>query len=231
MRKEQRTSSGLLKDLVRARERSIMTDTHTKLPCPMSQSSASASDGFSSVLEKTAEISERSSGALRPTQEEGLVGKCLDDRHPTLSGRVLVRWDDGTEEVEKWVPTLHQVPVRVDDRVLLMQPANFDEPIVVGVLDGFTRRPEPDRETAASLEVKRDESVRVAGADGTPFVELYRDDSGPVIRLLQDDVDLEFPSALRLKAAQIEMVAERGSVDITANDDVNVDGEIINLNC
>lgn len=176
-------------------------------------------------------MTEGSSGASWPTSEEGLVGRCLDNQHPTLSGRILVRWEDDTGEAEKWVPTLQQVPVRVDDRVLLMNPSNFDEPVVVGVLDGFSRRPEPSRETAASLEVKRDEAVRVAGADGTPLIEVVRDDSGPVIRLLQEDVDLEFPSALRLKAARIELLAERGSVDIMANDDVNVDGEIINLNC
>jgi len=186
---------------------------------------------FSTVIEETLEMSEGSTGTSRPTGEEGLVGRCLDDQHPTLSGRVLVRWEDDTGEAEKWVPSLQQVPVRVDDRVLLMRPANFDEPVVIGVLDGFSRRPEPSRETAASLELKRDEAVRVAGSHGEPLLELYRDEKGPVVRLLQEDVDVEFPGALRMSAARIELEATRGSVDIEASDDVNVDGELINLNC
>lgn len=194
----------------------------------MDQTSASTP---TSLTEKDISATHGSATGSSAMDREGLVARCVDDQHPTLAGRVLVHWEDGGDEVEKWVPTLQHVPVRIHDRVVLVRPTNFGEPVVIGVLDGFTRRPEPDRETAASLELKRDEAVRVSGADGSPLVELFRDDSGPVIRLLQEDVDLEFPDALRLRASRIEMVAERGSVDITANDDVNVDGEIINLNC
>ncbi|WP_119841640.1 hypothetical protein [Salinibacter ruber] len=210
----------------------MTTDILTKLPCPAASPEGEDTPQSGFLTEEVEDKATSTASAAWPASGEGFVGRCVDDQHPTLAGRVLVDWSDPAgEEVERWVPTLQQVPVRVDDRVLLMRPENFDEPVVTGVLDGFVRRPEPDRETAVSLEVKRDESVRVAGADGTPLIEVIRDESGPVIRLLQEDVDLEFPSALRLKASQIDLVAERGSVDITANDDVNVDGELINLNC
>jgi hypothetical protein len=162
---------------------------------------------------------------------EGLVAECLDDRHPTLTGRVLVEWStpDGDER-ERWVPVLQGLSIRVADRVLLMRPANFEEPVVTGVLDGFTQRPAPSREASASVEIKRDEAVRVCGEDGEELIEMYQGEAGPVVRLLQEDVDLELPGAFRLKASRIELEAARESVDVTARDDVNVDGEIINLN-
>lgn len=210
----------------------MTTDILTKLPCPAARPEREDGPQPGFLTEEVADETSNTASAASPASEEGLVGRCMDDRHPTLAGRVLVRWNDSAgKEVERWIPTLQQVPVRVDDRVLLMRPENFDEPVVTGVLDGFTRRPEPDRETAASLELKQDEAVRVAGAHGEPLIELYRDDSGPVIRLLQEDVDIEFPGALRMSAARIELEATRGSVDIEASDDVNVDGELINLNC
>jgi len=205
---------------------------HELLPYAVAEANGRASAAAQGETDGERSLSRSSNnGHGTGSAEEGIVAKCVDDRHPTLAGRVLVRWDEDSGSVEKWVPTLQQVPIRVDDRVLLMRPMNFDEPVVVGVLDGFSRRPEPSRETAASLELKRDEAVRVAGSHGEPLLELYRDEKGPVVRLLQEDVDVEFPGALRMSAARIELEATRGSVDITANDDVNVDGEIINLNC
>jgi len=205
---------------------------HELLPYAVAESNGSVSAAAQGETDgERSSSSSLSNGHGTSPAEEGIIAKCVDDRHPTLAGRVLVRWDEDSGSVEKWVPTLQQVPIRVDDRVLLMQPSNFDEPIVVGVLDGFSRRPEPDRETAASLELKRDEAVRIASEDGEELIELYQDKDGdPVVRLLDEDVNLELPGALRVKASRIEMEAERGPVEIEASDDVNVKGEMINLN-
>jgi len=201
------------------------------LPCPLSDTESGGSYVSSSLIEEVTDTTETSPRTLREAKGEGLVGECIDDKHPTLSGRVLVRWESDEEQVERWVPTLQQVPVRVHDRVLLMRPANFDEPVVTGVLDGFSRRTEPNRDTAASLDLKRDEAVRIASENGQGLVEIFQDKDGDaVVRLLDEDVNLEVPGKLRMKASRIEMEAVEGPVEIEASDDVNVRGEVINLN-
>ena len=69
------------------------------------------------------------------------MGECVDDRHPTLQGRVRVRWTDATGGPrDRWVPTLQGVAVREGDRVLLVTMAHEDEPVVTGVIDGFAAR-------------------------------------------------------------------------------------------
>jgi hypothetical protein len=84
---------------------------------------------------------------LRP--HETVVGECLDVGNPSLVGRVLVRWSlyigpGGSA----WLPTLHGVPVRAGDRVLVTQPSNVPEPVVVGVIDGIASRSESQRAMA-----------------------------------------------------------------------------------
>lgn len=159
-----------------------------------------------------------------------LLGEVLDARHPTLVGRVLVRWEASGVERERWVPTLQGLPVRVGDRVVLMHPGNSREWVVVGVLDGFAKRPEVDRAAAASIELQRDEAVRVVGVDGQELIEIHQSDDGPVVRLLQDDVNLQLSGKLRIRAKGLELAAEEGPVKITASDDVVVKGEVIHLN-
>ena len=79
---------------------------------------------------------------LRP--HETVVGECLDARHPSLAGRVLVHWSLYTGPGgSAWLPTLHGIPVCAGDRVLVTQPSNAPEPIVVGVIDGFAPLHEP----------------------------------------------------------------------------------------
>lgn len=163
--------------------------------------------------------------------EAPVVGECLDARHPTLLGRYLVRYPepDG-RPVERWLASLYGLPVRAHDRVLLIQPGNWPEPLVVGVIDGFAIRPEPPAVAAASLELKPDEVVRVVGARGEPLVEVRRNEAGPVVRLLTGDVQLELPGKLALSAKSIDLRATLGGVNITATDDVIVRGESVHLN-
>lgn len=172
---------------------------------------------------------EASDGSLRPL--ETIVAMCIDATHPSLAGRVLVRWSGpGGSKTSAWIPTLHGLAVREGDRVLITQPSNAPEPVVLGVVDGFAARPEPARTTAASVELHRDEAVRVAAADGTPLVELFQGDGGPVVRFLTQDVSVELPGSLRLSAKSVELVAREGELKMTARDDVVVEGETINLN-
>lgn len=170
--------------------------------------------------------------AAMPIPTTGVVvGECIDARHPTLLGRVLCRIvaPDGST-TERWVPTLMNLPVRDGDRVLLVRPHNHAEPIVVGVLDGFTPRPEAALSPTATRALKADETLRFETERGEPLVEIAPGPSGPVVRLLSADVEVETPGAVRVRAGSIELRARAGEVRVEASDDVVVQGEAIHLN-
>lgn len=168
----------------------------------------------------------------RPPQgATSLVGECVSARHPTLAGRVRVRWAPAQgESRESWLATLRGSVVREGDRVLLQLADNWSEPIVIGVVDGFARRPEPDRVPGATLRLERDETVTLTTAEGRALVEIHQDEDGPVVRLADEDVHLELPGALRIDARQILLCAKRGGIEIAAEDDLHLRGEVIHLN-
>ncbi|HEV3438481.1 MAG TPA: hypothetical protein VG122_14050 [Gemmata sp.] len=173
------------------------------------------------------------SPVTHPNPPTGLpmVGDCLEGRHPTLLGRYLIRYPDGTgEPVDRWLASLYGLPVRAHDRVLLLQPGNWPEPVVIGVVDGFATRPGAPSTTAATLELQQDEVVRINGCRGEPLVEVRQHESGPLVRLLSEDINLELPGKLKLTAKSIELEATQGGVKIAASDDVTVKGEMIQLN-
>jgi hypothetical protein len=159
-----------------------------------------------------------------------VVACVLDDRHPSIVGRVEVSWrDDAGRGRRAWVPSLHGLSVRRGDRVLLMKPEGLDEPVVTGVLDGFARR-EAATVEGARIELRPDEVVRVCDHTGRALIELRATDTGPLVRLLTDDTDVEVAGKLRLRAKSLELEAIAGPVKVKASDDVIVTGEIINLN-
>lgn len=159
-----------------------------------------------------------------------LVGECVDPRHPTLSGRVRVclRTPAGAE-VDQWLPVLQSVVVRKGDRVLVQQPANWPEPMVVGVVDGFAQRPMVWK-PGPSVTVQPDEALQIVAANGTALAEMIQLDGKPVLRVLHADVQLELPGKLRIAAQALELEARQGPVQIRAADDVIVQGETIQLN-
>lgn len=160
-----------------------------------------------------------------------LVGEVLEAEHPTLQGRARVRWsDDRGEKEEAWLPCLQGLTVRARDRVLVQRASNWPEAIVVGVLDGFARRPEAPVREAARLRLRADETLTVSGEDEQPLLELRQEAQGTRVRLLREDVDVEMPGRLRLAARELELRARSGDVRIRASDDVRVDGEAIRLN-
>lgn len=160
-----------------------------------------------------------------------IVAECVEDRHPTLQGRVCVRVrePDGLER-QWWAPTLQGLAVRTADRVLMIRPGNSTEWIVTGVVDGFTRRPQPEKGAAATLELKCDQSVQVVAQDGQPLVEVSQGAAGPQIRILQPDVEVAFAGRLVIKAEDIQLEATQGQVAIRASKDVIVKGEVVQLN-
>lgn len=174
----------------------------------------------------------RETGQVAPVKGvELFVGECLDDRHPSITGRVLIGWQDAqSNAIEKWLPALQGLSVRKLDRVLLQQPVNWPEPIVFGVVDGCADRPEPDFESKHAIELKPDEAVRIDSHNGSPLVEICQVDDQPVVRLLSDDVNLDMSGKLKISAQDIDLAAKKGQVSITAESDVVVKGEIIELN-
>lgn len=160
-----------------------------------------------------------------------VVAECVEERHPTLVGRVRVRIVDAAgHSSEAWVPTLQGLPVRAADRVLMVRPGNGLEWIVTGVIDGFAARPKVEKTPAARLELKADESVQVVSAAGVPLIEVSQGQAGAVVKLLEPDVRVELAGKLAITAQDIQLEATRGQVKVKASDDVVVQGEIVRLN-
>jgi hypothetical protein len=153
---------------------------------------------------------------------------CVDDRHPTLVGRVQVRYADGAGEHSLWLATLAHLPVRCEDRVLLLQPGNWPEPIVVGVVDGLRAR-EAVAHAEATLTLRADETLEIRGADGAPLLAILPTPAGPVLRLTRADQRLEIEGRLAFAADAITFTA-RGELSLSAGGDVIVTGEEIKLN-
>lgn len=160
------------------------------------------------------------------------IAICVDDRHPTLVGRVKVVWrpTPDADEEERWVATLQSTVVREGDRVLLVHPAHSDEPVVVGVVDGFRRRAEPDPTRHPTVELPEDEALRVVDRAGRPLVEIRAGHAGAELRLVDEDVALRVGGRFRIEAGAIEMRASAGGVDVEASDDVRIRGEVVKLN-
>lgn len=157
-----------------------------------------------------------------------VVAECIDEHHPHLTGRVLVRIAEAGGVREVWVATLTHCVVRLGDRLLVIQPANWLEPVVVGVLDGVRERTTPTT-TAASMTLRRDEQITIQDHLGAPLLSIVPSADGPVLRLARADQRLEIAGRLAIAADAIDLRA-RGSLGLTAGGDVVVSGEEIKLN-
>jgi hypothetical protein len=195
------------------------------MPIGEKNRASAAADATATVLDEALDAA-----AAAPMRVRCAVAECIDDTHPTLLGRVLVRWRAGASAREAWVPTLHGAVVRRGDRVLLQQPDDWPEPIATGVVDGYARRDTPPTRSAATVELRDDEAVVVTDATGVPLVEVSRGERGPLVRLASADVDLEIPGRLRVRAKELALEATEGNATIDAQGDVIVRGEVIELN-
>jgi hypothetical protein len=166
-----------------------------------------------------------------PKHAGSLVGECIDAKHPSIVGRIRVRIADAEgKKHDEWVPCLHRLAVRQGDRVLIEHPVNWPEPIVVGVVDGFAMRPVAPMIPGPTVYLNNDESVRIEANDGQELIEVFQGESGPVVRLLKDDVNLEVKGRFSINAQRIDLGADKGKVRIKAFDDVEVEGRLIKLN-
>jgi hypothetical protein len=164
------------------------------------------------------------------TGPRSFVVECLAATHATLTGRVEVRFTDQGIERVRWLATLRGLSIRAGDRLLAVTPCNWDDAIVVGVVDGFGRRPPPEKEHAATLDLLPDEAVCIRSAGGKPLLELTAGERGAEIRLLEPDAALEVDGHLAIGAKRITLTAREGETRIEASDDVVVRGENVHLN-
>lgn len=158
------------------------------------------------------------------------VGLCLDDRHPTLPGRVQVRIESRGETTQAWIPSLAHVVVRTGDRVLVQVVDNWPEPIVIGVLDGYAPIERAPAREASSLSLRPDECVTIRDDRDRPLLEVRCGPQGPELRLAQPDIALEVPGRLSMRAGAITLESTAGDIEIDATGDVRVRGELIELN-
>jgi hypothetical protein len=207
-----------------------MSSTHSKRELPVAETATNPN--ASSPDEKGSVFDELLATAPKPAWPEGnVIATCTEERHPTLTGRIRVRCEDTRGCVHQdWVATLQGLSVRVSDHVLVLKLPNQLDPIVIGVVDGFSRRPEAPKQVAQILEMKRDETLQVIAENGQPLLHITRSEQGPVLRLLQADTQVELPGKLRIAAGAIELCARTGVVRIDASDDVEIVGEAIHLN-
>jgi hypothetical protein len=207
-----------------------MSSAHPKYELPMvgtaTSETASPPEAKASVFDNLL------AAAPKPAWPEGnVIATCTEERHPTLTGRIRVRCEDARGCLhEGWVVTLDGLSARVSDQVLVLKLPNQLDPIVVGIINGFSRRPEAPRQTAQILEMKRDEALQVNAENGQPLLHITHNAQGPVIRLLQADTQVELPGRLGISANAIELRARAGPVRIDASDDVEIVGEAIHLN-
>ncbi|MBI3897463.1 MAG: hypothetical protein HY308_04095 [Gammaproteobacteria bacterium] len=167
------------------------------------------------------------------TTSQPLLGEVLDTHHPDFRNHVFVRWtDDAGHTTERWLKYVRGATPDKGDRVLLTQPGNWPEKLVTAIVDCAAPK-EPIREnTEAShlLQLEQDKCLRVVDANDRPVVEIYSGSSGPVVRLVNDGVDIEVPGKLRLKAETLEFVGGQGGVDIRTEADTIVRSRFVRLN-
>lgn len=165
-----------------------------------------------------------------------LIGTCVDDSHPELDGFYEVEYlGEGGECIRSWLVSLRGVRPKLRDSVLLSQPQNHPEPIVIGVI-GFFGGVEP--ETKPSFEVRENnivvlngnEPIQVVTHDGRKLVEIGKSLNGPTIRICQNDASINLPGSLSISAGELKLQSHTGDVQINADKEVVIEGDLIRLN-
>lgn len=164
---------------------------------------------------------------------ERVVGDVTDSHHPDAMGRVCVRWAtrDGDTR-EQWLECLEGMKPRIGDRVVLEQPENWPERLVTGILrrTGYGEPIEARTEPAIVLKLEADRCVQIDDAHGNALLQVAASGDGPVVRLLNQNVNIEAAGKLRLCAQTLELEGGRGGVDIRSEADTVVRGRFVRLN-
>lgn len=161
-------------------------------------------------------------------RQDTQLGECLDVGSAERAGQLLVQYEnDSGRCLHRWLDCLRGVEVAVGDRVLLLQTRTETSPIVVGALAGPGEQPPARRQP--QFVVRKGESLRVTNSAGQDLLEIHSTESGPSIRLVGADVDLQLPGKLRIAAEEIDLQS-RAEMRLKAGDDVVVRGTYIRLN-
>ncbi|ABB11694.1 hypothetical protein [Burkholderia lata] len=162
-----------------------------------------------------------------------MIGEVTDTHHPDAMGLIRVKWtvqDDVTHE--RWLECVADVKPRIGDRVLLQSPANWPEYLIAGLLarKGHGEPVEPVVEPAMALSLETDKCVQIADASGCPLLQVRASPDGPVVTLLNRNVNIEVAGKLRLSAQTLELEGGRGGVDIRTEADTVVRSRYVRLN-
>lgn len=162
-----------------------------------------------------------------------MIGEVIDTHHPDAMGLIRVKWtlqDDTTSE--RWLECVDGVKPRIGDRVLLQSPANWSEYLIAGQLTrkGHGEPVEPVIEPAIALSLEADKCVQIADASGCPLLQVRASPDGPVVTLLNQNVNIEVAGKLRLSAQTLELEGGRGGVDIRTEADTVVRSRYVRLN-
>ncbi|WP_419689426.1 MULTISPECIES: hypothetical protein [Burkholderia] len=162
-----------------------------------------------------------------------LIGEVTDTHHPDAMGLIRVKWSgqDG-KTCERWLECVDGVKPGIGDRVLLQSPVNWPEPLIAGMLKrkGNGEPVEPIVEPAVALSLEADKCVQIADAAGTPLLQVRASPDGPVVTLLNRNVNIEVAGKLRLSAQTLELEGGRGGVDIRTEADTVVRSRYVRLN-
>ncbi len=176
-------------------------------------------------------LSEHAPEIGQPLLPFSVIGICVKSEHLTLKNRCLVQWTDAEKQENRyWLPCLNGVTPQVHDNLLIFYPNNWSEPVIVGVLDSIKKKVDRDPVPGPAVQLNKQEALHILNADGTPLVEVRQGKNGPILRLMNEDIDIEVPGKLCFSAKSIDMAALQGEVNIKATDDVIVKGETIQLN-
>jgi hypothetical protein len=198
-----------------------------------SNESGLLADEFEPSLRQLLEVDRQMPSPDASAQHSSLVGEVIDTHNPDLKAHVFVRWLSGEGEVcEGWLKCVRGAQPRRGDRVLLEQPANWPHRLVTAVVEGISADGQFEEIGDAShrLELEPEQCLRITDFEGNPLLDIYASSQGPVVRLLNENVDIEVAGKLRFKASAIELEAGRGGVDIRTEADTIVRSGYIRLN-
>ena len=181
----------------------------------------------------------RSYQKIKPDPSSGdnshvVVGEVVDTHHPELRGRVFVQWfEENGENHQKWLSVVNGLYIQKGDRVLVIQPENWNEKIITNVLEGALGSDsvvEEQSEKARILELEQNETIQLQNAEGKPLIDIRSSTQGPVVRILNNNLQIEASGRLKFKAETVEIEGGRGGVDIRTEADTVVRSRHIRLN-
>lgn len=164
-----------------------------------------------------------------PAATAVVAGDVLDTHHPSLPGRVLVRFfDDAALQHEDWLEAERHLTLVTGDRVLVTRPAGFPDWIVTGAIG---RRTQPAaRAPGQVLRLGPGESLTIQAHDGSALITLHQGPEGPRLEVSQENLEISAKQKLRLSAESIELVSREGGLELRSEGEAIMRASVIRLN-